>query len=183
MDKGLIPNRYAKALYAVGAERGVNDTLYNLMQRMALSFSEVPELSRTVANPFVPLADKTALLNNAVYGSADEKHDPTFEDFIKLLEQNGRVDLAWDIARAYIDIYRRSHNICRVVIASAAPLGEKERERLTSLIDKHVGNATVEYVYDIDPDLIGGFTVTINNERLDASVRTQLAELKQHLIN
>ena len=172
MDKGLIPNRYAKALYEVGAERNCNDKLYGLMQTLAQSFAQVPELGKTIGNPFVSNADKTALLNKAVYGA-----------FIKLLEQNGRTDMAWDIARAYIDLYRRLHNIYRVVITSAAPLGEPERKRLTALIEKHVGDASVEYVYQVDPDLIGGFTVTINNERLDASVSSQLKDLRLKLIN
>ena len=182
MDKGLIPNRYAKALYEVGAERNCNDKLYGLMQTLAQSFAQVPELGKTIGNPFVSNADKTALLNKAVYG-ADGQPDATYEDFIKLLEQNGRTDMAWDIARAYIDLYRRLHNIYRVVITSAAPLGEPERKRLTALIEKHVGDASVEYVYQVDPDLIGGFTVTINNERLDASVSSQLNDLRLKLIN
>lgn len=182
MDKGLIPNRYAKALYQVGLERGCNDKLYALMQTLAQSFADVPELSKTIANPFVSDADKTALLTKAVYGAAGVP-DPTYQDFIRLLEQNGRTDLAWDIARAYIDLYRRLHNIYRVVITSAAPLAEPERKRLTQLIERHVGDASVEYVYQVDPDLIGGFTVTINNERLDASVSSQLKNLRLKLIN
>ncbi len=39
MDQGLIPRRYAKALYEVGEERNDNETLYGLMQRLADAFS------------------------------------------------------------------------------------------------------------------------------------------------
>ena len=41
----------------------------------------------------------------------------------------------------------------------------------------------MEYDYSVDPDLIGGFIVTVNSERLDASVRHQLEELKLQLLN
>lgn len=130
MDKGLIPNRYAKALYEVGEERSCNDSLYALMQRLAQSFAELPQLAKTVANPFVSDTDKTDLLNKAVYGSAPADENKTYEDFLKLLEQNRRVDLAWDIARAYIDLYRKLHGIYKVVVSSAAPLGEAEKNGL-----------------------------------------------------
>ena len=35
MDQGLIPRRYAKALYEVGDKRHDNEKLYGLMQSLA----------------------------------------------------------------------------------------------------------------------------------------------------
>ena len=40
----------------------------------------------------------------------------------------------------------------------------------------------MEYVSRVDPDLIGGFTVSIDNERLDASVRNELKQLRLNLL-
>ena len=40
----------------------------------------------------------------------------------------------------------------------------------------------MEYDYRINPALIGGFTVTVNSERLDASVANTLKQLRLHLI-
>ena len=62
-------------------------------------------------------------------------------------------------------------------------MAEPERERLQALISKHIGNGTFEYNYTVDPALIGGFTVTVNSERLDASVSSQLKQLRLKLIN
>ena len=76
MDQGLIPRRYAKALYAVGEERSDTATLYKVMQALTNAFVSTPGLADTIANPYVSDADKTALLSKAVYG-ADEKPDRT----------------------------------------------------------------------------------------------------------
>ena len=38
------------------------------------------------------------------------------------------------------------------------------------------------YSSAVDPQLIGGFVVNVDNERLDASVRQQLQQMRQHLI-
>lgn len=182
MDQGLIPRRYAKALYAVGEERSDTATLYKLMQTLTNAFASTPGLADTVSNPYVSEADKVALLTKAVYG-AGEKPDSTYADFLQLLRKNKRMALARDIARAYVDLYRKENAIYRIDICSAAPMAEAERERLQSLIGKHIGDGTFEYNYIVDPALIGGFTVTVNSERLDASVSSQLKQLRLKLIN
>lgn len=182
MDQGLIPRRYAKALYEVGKERNDNQTLYVLMQRLADTFGNTPELSSAVANPFVPVADKTSLLLHAVYGADTSKADATYADFIKLLEQNGRVDMAREIALAFISLYRKENSIYRVDIASAAPMAEPQRERLEGVIARHIGRGSMEFNYSTDSSLIGGFTVTVDSQRLDASVSNELQRLRRSLI-
>lgn len=182
MDQGLIPRRYAKALYEVGEERSDNERLYGLMQRLSAAFAQTPGMSATVSNPFVSDKDKTSLLTKAVYGSDGATADPTYEDFLRLLEKNRRTSIARDIANAYVDLYRARHSIYRVHICSAAPLGEAEKKRLEGIISRHIGKGTMEYVYTTDPSLIGGFTVTVNSERLDASVSNELKQLRLSLI-
>lgn len=181
MDKGLIPRRYAKALYEVAAERKTDKALYGLMQTLASTFAATPALVTTVANPFVATSDKESLITEAA-GGEDARSNDTFRDFVKLLAQNRRLDMAWDIARAYVDIYRSAHKIYRVMIESAAPLTDQEKARLEAVVAKHVGDGTMEYDYRINPALIGGFTVTVNSERLDASVANTLKQLRLHLI-
>ncbi|MCX4264314.1 MAG: ATP synthase F1 subunit delta [Muribaculaceae bacterium] len=182
MDKGLIPRRYAKALYEVGEERNANDSLYALMQSLAGTFASQPLLAKTLANPFVAADEKLSLLTLAA-GEKEAGADATYTDFLKLLKENGRLDMARDIALAFIDLYRSRHEIYRVAVQSAAPMGDEERLRLQRVISGHIGHGTMEYDYSVDPDLIGGFIVTVNSERLDASVRHQLEELKLQLLN
>ena len=182
MDQGLIPRRYAKALYEVGEARNVNEALYELMERLSEAFAATPGLSATVANPFVNDADKTALLITAAGEISNNAAADTFKDFLHLLEQNGRAGIARDVALAFVDLYRKKHSIYRVLISSAAPMGAQEKERLETIIAKHIGKGTMEYDYTVDPSLIGGFTVTVNSERLDASVSNELKQLRLSLV-
>ncbi len=181
MDKGLIPARYAKALYEVALERNDSDKLYATMGRLSAAFAAEPKLAATIANPFVAEADKLSLLSTA--SGVAEGSDATFADFLKLLCRNRRIDMVWDIARAYIALYRREHGIYRVDVVSAAPLADAARKRLEAIIKENVGKGTMEYDYTVDPALIGGFKVTVDNKRLDASVATRLAKLRQTLVD
>lgn len=103
--------------------------------------------------------------------------------FMELLADNNRLDMARDIALAYLKIYRREHNICLVTVTSAAPMAEAEEKRLKQLIQRHLGSAAMEYNHLINPDLIGGFQVSIDSEKLDASVANELKQLRLKLLN
>ncbi len=71
MNEGLIPKRYAKALYKFACEKGADQGLYRLMGNLGRSFADNPALDSTVANPFVGDDDKIALLKTAATGAAD----------------------------------------------------------------------------------------------------------------
>ena len=51
MNEGLIPRRYAKALYIVSKERGEDKAMYSLMKNLIGCFVSVPELNDTLNNP------------------------------------------------------------------------------------------------------------------------------------
>ena len=181
MNQGLLPRRYAKALYQVAVERNDATALYILMQKLAEAFAKNPGLATTIANPFVQTADKSLLIDTAVYN--DCAHNGTFDDFVQLLVQNKRLDIIRETALAYIELYRQKNAIYRVDIRSAAVLKPEMRNRLENILRKHIGKGTLEIEYTVDPSLIGGFTVTVNSERLDASVSTELKNLRRSLIS
>lgn len=179
MNEGLIPRRYAKALLKFAVEKKQDGRLYELMTALGHSFEEQPTLDATMANPFIAAEKKEQLL---VTASGADKNDTAYLDFLKLLKQNNRLPMARQIALAYVDDYRKANNIYRVEVTSAAPLDGEEETRLKKLIESHLGGGTMEYSSKTDPDLIGGFTVNIGSEKLDASVRNELKQLQLRLL-
>lgn len=180
MNEGLIPRRYAKALYKVALERQQDARVFDLMQTLDNSFDANKQLQETVSNPFVDKAEKNKLLTTAA-GATDK--DSTFADFLKLLDENRRIDLVHQIAISYIAIYRHAHNIRRVLVESAAPLDPAVEKRIKDLVTAHLNGGTMDFSSVVNPDLIGGFVVNIDNERLDASLRHELKELRLSLLN
>lgn len=183
MDQGLIPRRYAKALLDVAGASGVSTGLYGCMTALHRAFEAAPELNKAVANPFVPLDDKARLLEVAAQIKPGEKDAAVFRDFVKLLVRNRRIGLMREMTTAFIDLYRRTNDIVRVDVTSASPLSGEARKRLLAIIGRKLpANGSVELVEKVDPALIGGFVININNERLDASVRTELEQLRLKLL-
>ncbi len=180
MNEGLIPRRYAKALLKVAVERHDDKTLYELMGNLCDSFVANPQLEVTLANPFIEDAKKMELLATA---AGADKSDSTFFDFLKLLKNNNRLDMARGIAIAYEDDYRTANGIYRVEVTAAAPMDKSEEDRLKKLIASHLDGGTMEYTFKVNPDLIGGFTVSIGSEKLDTSVKNQLKQLQLKLLS
>lgn len=180
MNEGLIPSRYAKALYKFALEKGESRRVYELMKSLSSAFAGNDNLQPVISNPFVSYADKVALLDTA---SGATSSDDCFHDFLKLLIENKRIDLIRGVALAYEDFYRRENNIYRVSTVMAAPMAAADEKRLKALIEKHLGGATMEYTSTIDPSLIGGFVVNIDSERLDASIKNELKQLRLKLLS
>lgn len=180
MDQGLVPKRYAKALYEVAQADGNADALYGTMQRLVSSFAAQPALASTMANPFVSADDKAALILTAAGASAS---DAEMQRFIALLTTNKRLGMVRDIAAAYLRIYRQERRISVVRVTAAAPMAAAEQQRLKAIIQQHLDGGTMEYSFALDPSLIGGFAVDIDNERLDASVKNELKQLRLKLLS
>lgn len=188
MNEGLIPNRYAKALYKFACEKGADQGLYRLLGNLVKSFADNSALLDAVANPFVADEKKIQLLQTAAKAGGEKEAETdnltagAYADFLKLLKQNKRLPMTRDIAIAYREIYRRQNRIYRVTIVSAQPLDSSEETRLKNLVASHLDGGKMEYTFRVDSDLIGGFTVDIDNERLDASVKNELKQLRLKLL-
>lgn len=180
MNEGLIPHRYAKALYKYASEKGCDERMYRLMDALASGFAGEPGLQSVMSNPFVSAADKVRLLFTAA-GASDD--DACFNDFMKLLTENSRLPMVRDIALAYMSLYREAHHIYVVKVTSAAPLAPAEENRLKDMIARHLNGGTMEYSASVDPSLIGGFAVSVGNERLDASISNELKQLRLKLLS
>ncbi|MCM1110013.1 MAG: F0F1 ATP synthase subunit delta [Clostridium sp.] len=181
MNDGLIPRRYAKALYKVAAEKGKQKEIYGTMNNLIASFRSAPELTEVVRNPCQSNADKLMLLHTAA--GSPEGSDPLFDDFLQLLIRNNRLEFVEAVANAFCALYREENNIRIVTLTTAAPLDKTRMDRLRGFITSHLDGATMEFRTSVDPSLTGGFIVTIDNERLDASISNELKQLRLKLLS
>lgn len=181
MNDGLIPRRYAKALLLVAKERGVESDVYGHMKCLEQSFVEFPQLNETLNNPYVSNDDKRKLI---LLGAGVKPGDnATFSDFISLLIDNRRIGMVRLMAIAYIELYRTDNRIYDVNVQSAAELLDADEKRIKSFVEKHLDGGIVEYSHSVNPELIGGFTISVGNEKIDASVSNELKQLRLQLLS
>lgn len=84
------------------------------------------------------------------------------------------------IALKYQEQYRADKNILLTHITTASELSPETLEKIKASI-ANLFKANVEAVVSIDPKLIGGYTLDIENNLLDASIAGQLNKVKEEL--
>lgn len=181
MDQGLLPRRYAKALYKFAGEQNATERAYTLMLNLIDAYQSAPAMQTTMANPFIENSTKISLLEKASGATAT---DTAVENLFKLLVKNRRIDLANLIALQYVKLYRTENKIYPIQVTTAAPLNPADRQRLETTINKTLPQgATAQYTFNVNPEIIGGFIVTINSQRLDASTLNELNQLRLNLLS
>lgn len=179
MDNGLIPHRYAKALYKLALEHGSAAAVYEEMKTVISSFQKDPRLSKVLANPFVGNTEKYNLLKAA----AGDKVENDFLGFAKLILENRREEYALQMALAYRDIYRKSNKISQVKITTAVELPKAEMDRLRNLVADSFKDTKLEFTELINPEIIGGFIIDVDDSRMDASISNEIEQLRLNLLS
>ena len=171
MDIGIISSRYAKSLLAYATEEKKEERLYREMEMLSQSYQEVRELSATLSNPVLDKVTKLELLNTAAGGDTSK----VFKRFVQLVIKNGRLEMMPFIARSYLTLFRKQKNMTAGSLTVPVEINSKTFERLTKVRQK------VQFSVKVDPEIQGGFIVEYDTYRLDASLRTQLNQLRRQL--
>ncbi|MDE6772841.1 MAG: F0F1 ATP synthase subunit delta [Muribaculaceae bacterium] len=178
MDNGLIPHRYAKALYKYALEHDNTDEMYEIAKAVIQSFRDNPDLQKVLSNPFVKREEKERLLISAAGKGVDE----SYGRFVRLVLGHRRDEFFCSMMYAYRDIYRDEHHICQAHITTASELETTLMEKLRGLVTKAFAGSTVEFSESVNPDIIGGFVIDVESVRMDASVSNELEQLRQTLL-
>ena len=95
--------------------------------------------------------------------------------------RDGHADLLLEtLERAQLQISKLKNEF-DAHIASVYPLTEQQKSRLRQLVEERFGLRVRNIVEELDASLLGGFVLTINHKVIDASVRTQLKDVRKKL--
>ena len=177
MISGLIPHRYARALYKFAGESNNCKAVYDVMKSVIEAFQANPQLEKVLSNPNVAADDKRKLL----IAAAGKKPGDDYIRFVSLIHDHKRDEFAYLMALAYREIYRKENNISEVRITTAVQLPDKELSKLKAVVENAFKNTTFEYEYVVNPELIGGFVIDVDSVRMDASLSSELEQLRQNL--
>lgn len=177
MNIAGISSRYAKALVNFAREEKQQDSVYKEFVRLGQSFLEVPALLKALDNPSLSAKEKEKLIITACGGSVCD----VSLRFIRLALHHKREKYLNRMAMMYIDLYRKEKKIVIGELTTAVPADEVIEQRMREIIQSYKP-VTVEFSTQIDPAIIGGFILKIGTFRVDASLSSQLKEMKKQLL-
>lgn len=177
MNEGKISVRYAQALYALAVEKNLQKEIYDSFEQLTQAFFEVPALAHTLANP---MHSRTEKLNLLLTASAC-KPDSLLAEFFGFVIDKGREEFMVFISMSYQKIYRSAERVVLGKITSALPLEEASIAKIRELVDQQF-SASIELTTEVEPDIMGGFILEVDNFRMDSSIRTELETIRTELL-
>lgn len=178
MNTGPVAYRYAKALLKFVQETGAGEKVYSQACVLVLRMQEYRQLADAVEKyPELSLERKTALLEAALGETISEE----LCRFVSLVYRQGRLDCFVRMLYSFVEQYRTAHSIKVGTLLTACPV-KGLKERLQSILSESTG-ATVLLEENVDPTIIGGFVLKLDDLRMDASVEGCFRELRRELID
>ena len=177
MDENKISVRYAKALFSFAVERKLLDEVKKDIDLIEKTIGTVPEFKIVLTNPVFKTSDKVRLFK-VIFA---EKINSVTLSFLNLVLANKRESFLESILRNFLALYRRNAGFKSAAISSAVELDPDSVENLKQLI-KNMFKTDIELTCIVNPDLIGGFILRVEDQQLDASVLSKLKGLKLELL-
>lgn len=179
MSVETVARRYALALAEVVAKSSETEVVKSELKTWEAMIDANTDLQTAFRNPAISQADKEKVLNNLI-----EKTNPikTTANFLRVLLRNGRLAEIGEINRKFASVLEEQSGVVSANITSARELSEAQKTEVLLNLELLTGKR-MNLEYKTDESLIGGMVTRIGSTVYDGSVKTQLQELKQQLVN
>ncbi|MGL4336394.1 MAG: ATP synthase F1 subunit delta, partial [Turicibacter sp.] len=131
-----------------------------------------------LTHPRINKIEKKSLLTLAISTHAN----PMLVNFMMILIDKDRIDLINEILVAFNELVNKHLGIVEGTVYSAVELTGSQLTELKYLFTKKL-NQEVKFNVVVDPSLLGGYKVSLNNMVYDNSIKLQLKQLKQNLMS
>ena len=115
---------------------------------------------------------------NSVLG---ELSHPLVNEVVSYLKGSSAANELREISNIFESIYQNKSNIIEVRGIVASKMSDRHIQSFKISLDKILGKKT-KLSIEVDPSLIGGIKLRIDNTFLDASIHNQLQTLRNELL-
>ena len=177
MIRGSLSRRYARALMAIGQEKGISAQLGGELDQLASWLEQGADFRLIIEAPVVG-KDVRAKILDSICDTAGF-HEVT-RRFLHLLNLKGRLPQLMGIARAFQELLDEAQGRVRADVITAAPLSAEAENKIKQALARLTGKEIV-MTAEVDASLIGGVVTRVEGKLLDGSVRTQLKSIEESL--
>lgn len=178
MNYSKIGVRYAKALLQVAIEQKLMEEVRKDMHFLDTLAVSVAEFMQILESPVIKPSEKQSIMKAAVSSQISQLS----LQFINMLITHRRENRLRDIIRNFDDQYRAYKGIITASITTTVALDNKVNQQISELLKKKY-NKQVELKPKIEPAIIGGFVLQVEDLQLDSSIQTQLRKVRRELMN
>jgi F-type H+-transporting ATPase subunit delta len=177
MDESTLTVRYSKALFALAKEEDELLSLKNDMELVLDVCKNSVEFVNFLKSPVIKDSEKFRVITLIF---KDRVNYFTL-NFFRIIINNNRETLVPSVCRHVLTLIRHEKGIKSVILTTAKEIDENILKKLTGILERELGGK-VELTNRINPKIIGGIILQIDDKQYDESIATKLKQLKQQLL-
>lgn len=108
------------------------------------------------------------------------KFSPEVLETLTAMRQDDDLDLVGQVADQYQALLDEGDDTLSVTVTTAVPMDDGLRDKVRATVGART-NRPVYLVERVDPGIVGGLVIEMQGKRYDASVRAQLANIRERL--
>jgi len=174
-EPSTIARPYAEAAFRLADAQGkLADWAAAIANLSAVAADE--RVRAAIGDPNIPAAKVAGLIIGILSG----KLSGEIENFVRLLAENGRLDVLAEIRSQYEALKNEREGVVEAEITTAFEMDQAQLADLVSRLEKKTGRKVRARV-SVDKALIGGVKIAIGDQVIDGSARAQLGALENAL--
>ncbi|ERM81897.1 hypothetical protein P872_07095 [Rhodonellum psychrophilum GCM71 = DSM 17998] len=174
MSSIRVASRYAKSILELAIEKGILEEVHQDMQLLLTLDKATPELGVMLNSPIVSSDKKLKILKALFPEGSSELTLPFFE----IVSKKNRDNVLMEIAKEFHNQYNESKGIQLATVTTTFPIDEKLKKEFIEIVKEISGLEKVELIEKINPEIIGGFILKVNDRQLDESLNSKLKALR-----
>jgi F-type H+-transporting ATPase subunit delta len=173
MSELTVGARYAKSLIDLAEDEKILEKVKDDMELFINTVKANHELYTVLSNPIIS-HDKKIKILSALF---EAKVSKATIGFFNIMINKSRGEVLYYTAQEFINQYNVKKNIVKAYVTSATPLSAANQKTIADLVKAEVGGNIVLQT-KVDPNIIGGFVLTVGDRQVDASIASSLKKLK-----
>jgi F-type H+-transporting ATPase subunit delta len=169
---------YARSLLELATEQNQAESVGEDLGSLRQVIQDNPTFGLFLADPAIGTTEREQAMQRIFAG----KLSPLLNNFIGVLDAHGRLGGIAHIADAYDELLEEQLGKIEVDVTSAQKLTPEQVERVRQRVSQVLKKDAVVHQY-VDPEIIGGLVIRVQDKLIDASVRTQLAALRERMLS
>jgi len=176
----VLSLRYAHALASVAAAQHLDTAAASQqLNDFAETLAGSHDLREVLMNPSLSTDQKLKVIDAIAVRIGMM---PQIRNFVAVVMDHGRHSDFSEMVSEFATVSDANSGLVEAEITSAHPLNDADKAELEAQVARLAGSR-INATYREDKSLLGGAVVKIGSTVYDGSIRAQLAQLKQKLVN
>jgi len=174
----LVSKTYAQALFELAVEENKTSSLLEETVGLLEVIRTNAAFGKFMNHPKIPKEDKLAVVKNVF----ENRISKELVGFLITIVEKDRYTEIENILCEFIAAVKEYNNIGTAYVTTAIALENNEKQDIESRLLATTKYKTIECIYDVDKDLIGGMVIKMGDRVVDSSIRTKLDKLQRELL-